>query len=65
MLDVKKKITSLAAREDTEKMKEEGWSLFDRKRNLARIISAEIHKVSAVKGMASGSVISLGCDRTN
>lgn len=65
MLVVRKKITSLVAREETRKIKVAGWSLLDKKRNLARIISAEIHKVSVVRGIARESLKSPGWLRTN
>ena len=51
---------SLIAREETKKTKVAGWSLLERKRNLARTISAEIHRVKVVRGIARESLRRLG-----
>jgi len=54
---VRKNRERIAARALTERTKTAGRSLFERKRNLARIIKAEIHSVKVTKGVERGSAI--------
>jgi hypothetical protein len=51
MLEVRKKITRIAARMDTENRNVAGRSLLDINRNLAKIIRAEIQSVRAISGV--------------
>jgi hypothetical protein len=50
MLEVRKKMTRVAARVDTENRNVAGRSLLDIKRNLAKIIRAEIQSVRIISG---------------
>lgn len=47
----------IAARALTARIKTAGRSLFERNRNLAKIIRAEIHSVSVTRGIESVSAI--------